>query len=151
MNSAVSTGFSTIATVTAISVSPPARLSTMMLLPLPGICGIQIEQAPVSNPANPTVTRRVHEAAGDLGCARRISPLKPVPTAAATGISATVNSSAVQLYSVSGHTKVGSPWLTGHAVTVAMHDVATATSTATGRQLLSTMPQAYRAPAAGTL
>jgi hypothetical protein len=31
MNSAVSTGFSTIATVTAISVSPPARLSTMML------------------------------------------------------------------------------------------------------------------------
>jgi hypothetical protein len=27
----VSTGFSTIATVTAISVSPPARLSTMML------------------------------------------------------------------------------------------------------------------------
>src|SRR6478736_2047340 len=105
MNSAVSTGFAT--TVTAISVSPPARLSTMMLLPLPGICGIQIEQAPVSNPANPMVTRRVHEAGGDLGCARRISPLKPVPTAAATGISATVNSSAVQLYCVSGHAKVG--------------------------------------------
>ena len=86
-----------------------------------------------------------------MGCARRISPLKPVPTAAATGISATVNSSAVQLYCVSGHKKVGSPWLTGHAVTVAMHDVATATSTATRRQLFSTMPQAYRAPAAGTL
>jgi hypothetical protein len=34
------------------------------------------------------------------------------------------NSSAFQLYSVSGHTKVGAPWLTGHAVRVAMLDVA---------------------------
>src|SRR6202051_3600535 len=86
MNSAVSTGFATIATVTAISVSPPARLSTMMLLPLPGICGIQIEQAPVSNPANPIVTRRVHEAGGDLGRAGRISPVKAGPAARATGV-----------------------------------------------------------------
>lgn len=39
----------------------------------------------------------------------------------------------------------------GHTVTLAILDVAAATTMARGRQVRSTMPQAKRAPAAGTL
>ena len=52
---------------------------------------------------------------------------------------------------VSGQRNVGAPWVTGQTVTVAIHDVATATSTASGRQLRNTMPNANSTPAAGTL
>ena len=63
-----------------------------------------------------------------------------MPTSAASGIAVIANRNAFHVKCVSGQRNVGAPWVIGHTVTVAMHDVATATSTASGRQLRSTMP-----------
>jgi hypothetical protein len=82
-----------------------------------------------------------------------VSPARsnPVPTSAATGIAVIANRNAFHVKCVSGQTNVGAPWVTGHTVTVAMHDVATATNTANGRHVRNMMPSANSTPAAGTL
>src|SRR5262245_61765203 len=151
MNNAVSSGFNTIASAIEPNVSAPVRVSKMMLLPLPGSCGSQIDDVPVIRPANPTVMISVGDFGGVLGFARSTSQLKTVPISSPSGIAAIANSRTFQLYSVCGHAKVGAPWLIGHAARVAMLDVAMATSTASGCQLFSTMPRANNTPAAGTL
>ena len=83
--------------------------------------------------------------------ARAINPLNAVPTSAASGIAMSANRNAFDVKCVSGQRKVGAPWVIGHTVTVAIQQVATATNTASGRQLRSTMPNANSTPAAGTL